>query len=501
MSTDPGVRNDWAFELVNTDASGRELAEGDRIAQRSRRSQRGIRIGDARGDYRGGFFRGWPVLLLCMVSFLSSARCAEPLAPAEVSSGDKALAAITGNPAAENQLPGTGLAGRLIHLPEDSGLRLGGLWLADTNGLLSGGAQPGKWSWNSALIIGANLDAEKLLNWKGASFGVQFLQFNGQNTNGQAGSVQGYNSLPGAKPLNRSELYQLWYRQTLFDDKIIFRIGKMLPTYDFNNVARPVPTQDQTLEIPAVTGLLYTPVFVNPTLLGAIGGYYNSVSGLTVTVAPTRNSYLNYGLYDGNVALGVQTGLTGPHFNGYYFNILEAGVDWVVAERYPGEFGAGGWYQTGVLHGSPGVLQNGTGGFYLFGGQRIWGRSTGSPSPDGKNAVPAAEGQKASISTFVQFGLNNSETLPVKEYFGLGFTGFGLVPHRPDDSLGVGMAWSWLNPSPFGRSNELMFQGYYQTHLYAGTFFQPALSYIPNPGVNTKFDGAWALTFRFTLLF
>jgi carbohydrate-selective porin OprB len=284
MSTDPGVRKGLAFESVNTDASGRELAEGDRIAQRSRRSQRGIRIGDARGGYHGVFFRGWPVVLLCMVSFLSSACCAEPLATREGSSGDKALAAITGNPAAENQLPGNGLAGRLIHLPEDSGLRLGGLWLADTNGLLSGGAQPGKWSWNSALIIGANLDAEKLLNWKGASFGVQFLQFNGQNTNGQAGSVQGYNSLPGAKPLNRSELYQLWYRQTLFDDKIIFRIGKMLPTYDFNNVARPVPTQDQTLEIPAVTGLLYTPVFVNPTLLGAIGGYYNSVSGLTVTV-------------------------------------------------------------------------------------------------------------------------------------------------------------------------------------------------------------------------
>jgi hypothetical protein len=25
--------------------------------------------------------------------------------------------------------------------------------------------------------------------------------------------------------------------------------------------------------------------------------------------------------------------------------------------------------------------------------------------------------------------------------------GFGLVPHRPDDSLGVGMAWSWLKPN------------------------------------------------------
>jgi porin len=449
-----------------------------------------------------GLFSCWRVVLLGLASFLSSALGAEPPAPSSVSSDDKVLAAITGNPAAENQLPGTGLAGRLIQLPEDSGLRLGGLWLADTNGLLSGGAQPGKWSWNSALIVGANLDAEKLLNWKGASFGVQFLQFNGQDTNGQAGSVQGYNSLPGPPPLNRSELYQLWYRQTLFDDKIIFRIGKMVPTYDFNNVARPVPTQDEALEIPAVTGLLYTPVFVNPTLLGAIGGYYNSVSGLTLTVAPTKNTYINYGIYDGNVAVGVQTGLTGPHFNGYYFNILEAGIDWVAAERYPGQISAGAWYQTGVLHGQPGISQDGTGGLYLFGSQRIWGRSAQTPAPEGKNAIPVSEGpQKASISTYVQFGLNNSDTLPVKEYFGLGFTGFGLVPHRPDDSVGLGMAWSWLNPSPVGRSNELLFQGYYQAHLYAGTFIEPALSYIPNPGANSKYNGAWALTFRFTFLF
>jgi len=161
--------------------------------------------------------------------------------------------------------------------------------------------------------------------------------------------------------------------------------------------------------------------------------------------APTKNSYLNYGFYDGNVARGVQTGLTGPHFNGYYFNILEAGVDWVAAGKYPGQFGAGLWYQTGLLRGPPGISENGTGGFYLFGGQRIWGRSMENPASDGKDkiVIPASErGQNASISTFVQFGVNNSETLPVEEYLGLGFTGFGLVSHRPGDSLGVGVAWS-----------------------------------------------------------
>jgi porin len=417
---------------------------------------------------------------------------------------------ITGNPAAENNLPGTGLAGRILHLPEETGLRLGGLWLADTNGLISGGAEPGKWSWNSALIVGANLDAKELIGWKGASFGIQFLQFNGQNTNGQAGSVQGYNSLPGSEPLNRSELYQLWYRQTFLEDRFVFRIGKLVPTYDFNNVARPAPTHDKELDIPAVTGLLYTPIFVNPTLLGAIGGYYNSVSGVTVSIAPTKNTYLRYGFYDGNVARGVQTGMMGPQFNGYYFNIWEAGIDWVIGEKYPGQFGAGLWHQTGVLQGPNGASQNGTGGFYMFGGQRIWCNSHNRASPDGvstregksKVVVSAVhDRQYASISTFFQFGVNNSETLPVNQYFGMGLTGFGLVPHRPEDSMGVGMAWSWLNPNLFDRSSELMFQGYYQAHLFAGTFFQPAVSYIPTPGASADLGGAWALTFRLTVLF
>ncbi len=118
--------------------------------------------------------------------------------------------AVSGNPAAESIVPGNAwLIGLIPGRPlGEIGLRLGGVWLADTNGLISGGAQPGKWSWNSALIVGADLDAEKLVGWTGASFGIQFLQFNGEDTNSQAGSVQGYNSLPGPPPLDRSELYQ-----------------------------------------------------------------------------------------------------------------------------------------------------------------------------------------------------------------------------------------------------------------------------------------------------
>lgn len=424
--------------------------------------------------------------------------------------------AISGNPAAVNADPGTGQLGKWLHIPDEAGLRLGGVWLGDTNGLISGGANPGTWSFNSLLIVGANLDAEKLLGWKGASFGIQFLQFNGQsidgkNTNYLAGSVQGYNGLPGLAPLDRSELYQLWYRQSFFDDRLVFRIGKQVPTFDFNNVARPVATRDDALSIPSVTGLLYTPVFVTPSLLGALGGYYNSVSGVCVSVAPTKNTYLRYGFYDGNLANTKETGLTGPQFNGYTFNIWEAGVDWIIADRYPGNFGTGLWYQSGVLTTFSGnASQNGTGGYYLFGSQRIWSNEpkTAALPPekgvDGKGKPIVTEEQphqKSSISTFFQYGINNSEVLPINQSFGLGFTGFGLVPNRPGDSMGVGMSWAWLNPNSFNRSSELMFQGYYQAHLVGGAFFQPAVSYIPTPGGDSSLGGAWAITFRVALLF
>ena len=51
--------------------------------------------------------------------------------------------------------------------------------------------------------------------------------------------------------------------------------------------------------------------------------------------------------------------------------------------------------------------------------------------------MSARYSQRSSISAFFQFGVNNAEVLPVNQYFGMGFTGFGLMPRRPADSMGV----------------------------------------------------------------
>ena len=210
-----------------------------------------------------------------------------------------------------------------------TGFRLGGVLVSNGNYLVSGGNNPGRASFNNLLVIDLGVDLDKAAGIPGAKVGAALLRFDGQPTNQQAGVATGYNGLPGAPPLHRTELYELWWRQSFLDDKLVVRFGKTVPTNDFGNVVRPVPVQDVSLQIPAVSSLIYTPIFVNPTILGALPGYYNSAYGITATITPSKRFYVSLGPYDGNGARGEQTGLReAPTFNSYRFNIGEIGTAW-----------------------------------------------------------------------------------------------------------------------------------------------------------------------------
>ena len=399
---------------------------------------------------------------------------------------------VGGNPAFTSFDPGTGALGRFLQIPDDWGVRLGGVSLADTNKLFTGGNKPGSLASNQVFILGTSVDTEKAIGWKGGHVGVSFLQLNAQNTNGYAGSVPGYNSITGAPPFNRTELYEYWVTQELIKDTLKVRVGKIIPSVDFNNVTRTAKMKDNTQNVSSLSGLLYTSIFVNPSLLGVIGGYVDSVFGVTTNLAPTKNTWITVGSYDGNKARGFPTGLHNPHLSdGYVFNIAEAGMSWTVGEQnHPGQFGAGVWYQTGKFD-RPGIygnLQNtGEGGLYLYGGQRVWAgdgiKAYSNDEPD-ENINNGFETRKvASVSIFYQYGLNNSKTMPIRQFSGVGFTAFSMIADRPDDSFGAGMGLSFLNQNLFQRASELMFQTYYQACIIPDTMYlQPTLSYIPTPG-------------------
>jgi len=427
-----------------------------------------------------------------------------PPAPTEQPNADitreTPTSAISANPAAVNVLTGTGRLGELLGLDKDSGLRLGGLWIGDASGVLSGGLKPGQWGLNSLAVIDFSLDTEKLGGWKGGSAGIDFLQFNGQPTNFASGGLQGFDSISVRAPFDRSELYELWYRQE-FGDKLAVRVGKVVPTYDFGNVSQPVPVADEAARIPSVSGVGFTPIFVNPTMLGLIPGYYNSACGVTVYFTPTKQTYLNYGVFDGSLATGDQTGLMGPQFNGHYFHIAETGYAYRLGQQSkPGIVAAGFWRQTGPLATPNGASVKGANGVYVFGSQRLWFRNPGVDN--------------SGVSGYYQLGANNSNARFVRQYVGAGLTAFGLVPNRKHDSFGFGLAWAFLNMDPNAgaffapglpgtkfNSNEMMMQWYYQMALRPGMYFQPAITYIPNPGIRPDVPGALAVTMRLTLLF
>jgi porin len=336
--------------------------------------------------------------------------------------------------------------------------------------------------------VDLSLDLEKLVKIPGAQFGVEFLQFNGDPTSERAGTVTAYNSLQGPPPLVRTELYELWWRQRLFDDTLIVRIGKTVPTYDFNNVTRPLSLDDPSLVVPALSGLIYTPVFKNPTLIGAMPGYYNSAYGLTLTFAPTTRVYASYAVYDGNLARGEQTGLNvAPQFNGYYFMIGEAGYSWLLGtERMPGTAAVGAWRQAGELT-AGGVREDGAKGVYAFANQRLWRLR---PGVDNSGVVG-----------FVQFGVNDSDTMIAHRYVGAGLTAFGLLPGRRKDSMGAGVAASWLNQRLGFRATEVLLQTYYQMHVLGDIYLQPVLTHVPNPGVSRRLAPATVFTVQATVLF
>lgn len=398
--------------------------------------------------------------------------------------------AVSGNPVFTKFDPGTGLLGRKLQIPDDWGIRLGGISLADANKIFTGGKKPDAFSSNNILILGAVVDTEKKIGWKGGNIGVNFLQFNGQNSNGYAGTLPGYNSTSPLAPFNRTELYQYWYAQDIIENKLKIRIGKTLPAVDFNNVTRPETFKDTSQNVTSLSSLLFVSIFVNPTiLLGVYGCFADSIFGTTVNLAPSKSTWVNAGIYDGNTARGVQTGIHNPHINNYLFGISEAGKSWLIgSQNHPGQVAVGVWYQTGTLN-APGLYNNlkqtGTGGIYLYGGQRVWAEqnTTSQDEEDDPNPKAALKStKKGSICIIYQYGVNDSKTLPVRQFVGFAITAFSMLKSRPHDSFGAGMSLSFMNQNEYKRPQQLILQTYYQAAIVPNLLFlQPTLSYIPQP--------------------
>ncbi|MFO0876182.1 MAG: carbohydrate porin [Gemmataceae bacterium] len=405
---------------------------------------------------------------------------AAPTTAPGISSADStSTRPIGGNPAATNVEIGTGTLGKLLRLDE-LGIRLGGILFYDQTYNALGGIKPGGWAGQELLLTEMAVDLEKLVGWSGGRLAADLLQHNGTAAGSLTGDVMVFEGLDGGPPLPRVELYQLWFLQTLFDNRLAIRLGKLVPTFQFANLE-------------GATSLIATSIFTMPTMLGRLPGYPDSACGVTVQALPTEHVYSYLGFYDGRLGgSGEPTGMLGPQFNGQYFYIGEVGARYSLggSRRLEGKAGYGAWYQSGWLPRFDGTLQRGMAGWYCLATQQLWKETHGE--------------ETEVLTAFFQVGRSDPNVQQVPMFLSGGLTWYGFLRCRPRDSIGAGVFWGDLTRAPGAGNlpaNETTFQCYYQGVLARNMFVQPVVTYIRDPGSNANLASPLALTLRVGLVF
>lgn len=320
--------------------------------------------------------------------------------------------------------------------------------------VLDGGNKTGT-TWQGLADFGADFNLEKLLGIQGGFVHIHGQSIQGDDPSEFAGDI---NVLSNIAALNTSRLFQVWYEQELGDGSLSFRFGLIDLDDDFmiadsaglfiNSGFGPLPTQSLNNAAP-----------IWP--IGALGALFYA--------EPSKNSYFQLGVYDGNIGEeeinddGLHVKLGGVE--GFIY-MMEAGITSNILGR-EGIFKIGGYYHSGeeFIDFTTGEMVNDNASIYLAINQELSDNFTGwwrlGYSPDEEKNV---------VSLYTDFGINWHGPFgqSSKNILGIGFlyTKFG------DD---------YANANPGVSSTESVLELTYQGAVTPWFTMQPDLQIIFNP--------------------
>jgi porin len=343
------------------------------------------------------------------------------------------------------------------------------------------------------MLFGVTFDMEKLVGWKGASFKISGAEATGRNLSTDIGNVFNVSE----SYVNPTGLfYELFYKQTLFDDFLEFKIGRIVAADDF-------------CTLPAFGIQVNGGINGNPTSLFMNSNFTSSPNatwGATLKVKPTPITYVNSGIYQATDRLGhvayhgldfsirqgdgilmfFETGWT-PTFGATPETTLhdKDGKTSVTPANpgLPGIYKIGGYYSDFPLVSgtNPDISETNTYGFYLIGQQTVWQSE-----------------KNTNHNLALWAGITYSPQLEVSPMPIMGFGGTvwqGLIPGRDQDQFlctwltgGLGSSFS---PAPAQAGSnptaETVFDVSYVINLTPNVFIQPDIQYIIQPnGTGTE---------------
>lgn len=335
-------------------------------------------------------------------------------------------------------------------------------YTADVTGVVSGGtAKRGRVLDN--LEIGADLDLDRAIGWKGATAHVLVLNNSGGTPNEDAGTAQGVDNIEVSR--QRLRLFEAWIEQGFGGDKGSALVG----LYDLNSEFY---ANDSA-------GLLIGPAFGIGSELADTGPNGPSIfpsTALAVRVkwTPGGTTYVQAAALNANAGVLGDPGGVDTSFDSGALVIAEAG--WTGA----GKIALGAWRYTGkqddirdlTALGEP--RRRDAQGAYLLLERRL---------------TKAAEDAPRQATAFARLGVSDGDTTAFKGGWQAGLLVEHVFDSRPKSALSIGVNQGYFSGK--ARANVADAGGALKRAesaielTYADTFgpltLQPDLQYIKNP--------------------
>lgn len=374
------------------------------------------------------------------------------------------------------------------------GIILSGTYIGEVLGNPSGGLKQGT-HYDSLLDVHLDADMEKMMGWKGLCFHTNMFQIHGSSITAEnLGSIVAASNIE-AFPSTR--LDEMWFEQSMFSQTVYVRFGLLAADTEFMFADSAGAFIDSTFG--------WTTISSDNLPFG--GPIYPFASpGVLVTVYPNNRLKLMTAVYDDNPIGDCAEDLDPGECNkdGLEFRLddpplLLAEVDYSYNQTgaRPGILKIGGWHDWGnftdqrfdVNHGLQGItglnplLHDGTYGIYGIVDQVIYQ----APGEDGGN-----------VAVFARVIGSPSDRNQIDTYFDTGIVFTGMLPSRPNDVFGIGVAYTGISDdaSAFDRdsglsvvrSHETLLEISYTMEIVPGWNLQPDFQYIWNPGGNVPDD-------------
>ena len=394
---------------------------------------------------------------------------------------------------------------------------------------LDGGIKTGS-LYQGALLMTLDLDSDKLVGYHGGTFHVGSLWLNGAKPF-SADYVGDLNKVNLLDFPNSFRLWELWYRQKFFDDKLSFKFGDLVVDDDFivpeyyYSIAS-ITFLNQTFFYPTMAFDVYDiPGF--PPRYHGLPSTPNAAPGAVLRWDPAPQFYAQAAVYSGDPDLsssGTRFSLSQTEGALSYFEIGYRLNQQKDDSGLGGSYKLGAWFHTGdfddvydgmtaaVFPGHPSVCMN------ITTASTCWpsNNSTGS----GARTDPAQQGL---VGFFRVAGAPANRNLA---QFGVdgGLVYKGLIPKRNWDTLGLGLSYLQISDDirnaqrdinatvvglggspPFTKlaDYEGVIEVSYKAQMTAWWTIQPSLQRVfhPGGGVSADIPDAWVFIIQTTLRF